>query len=133
MDRNFVITSIFATLFLFASCQKFDIPVIGNYEILEVEIGELSGLCLNKDKSALLACGDKGVVKSISFDGQVEDIWTGTADLEGIAIHPTRGDIYLAIEGAQEVHKLSYPEYSTKTVAFAVKDAVDGYYGNSGL
>lgn len=125
--------SVFVSVAALCGCSKFDIPVIGEYKVYSVDINELSGLCMNKDKTYLLSCGDKGVIKSISFNGETQDIWTMASDMEGITSDPTTGDVYLAIEGLQEVHKLAAPAFSSQTRVFAVKDAVDGYYDNSGL
>lgn len=107
------------------------VPVMGEYDIYEVDIKELSGLCLSRDGKSLLACGDKGVVKSISFDGQTSDLWVYASDMEGVTVNPSDGDVYLAIEGAQEVHLLSAPDYDKQSVLFKVQDAAS--YDNSGL
>ena len=130
-----VFSFIFSTLLLIhTSCSKdYALPVMGDYSVIEVEIDELSGLCFNKDHSALLACGDKGVVKSITFEGETAEIWKNSSDMEGITIDPSNGDIYLAIEGKQEVHILSAPDYDEQKNVFVVQEAIDGYYSNSGL
>lgn len=134
MKKKTILTILSVLLYSVVSCSKdFPLPVMGDYSVLEVEIGELSGLCFNKDRSALLACGDKGIVKSISFDGQATEIWKSSSDMEGITINPSNGDIYLAIEGAQEVHHLPAPQYNQQKDLFVVQEAVDGYYSNSGL
>ena len=109
------------------------LPVMGEYEVFDVDVEEISGLCFNLDRTLLLSCGDQGVVKSITFDGKVTAMWEFDADMEGITIDPATGDLYLAIEGDQEVHKLSYPEYAAQTSLFAVKEAVENNYRNGGL
>ena len=116
-----------------SSAIDYSEPVMGEYSIVEVEIGELSGLCFNKSRTELLACGDKGVIKSVTFDGKTTDIWTNASDMEGITIDPSNGDIYLAIEGKQEIHRLSAPGYDNQVVLYPVQEAVDGNYANSGL
>ena len=125
----------FAALASVVACtEKFEEPAMGDYVTYEIDIKELSGLCFNADMSALLACGDKGVVKSISFDGkEIEDVWEYSSDMEGITVHPSSGDIYLAIEGRQEIHRLVAPAYSSQIVAFPIQEAIDNNYGNDGL
>lgn len=130
---NCRLTGILAALFFLIACDKNPVPVMGGHTVLEVDIKELSGLCFNNDSSALLACGDKGVVKSVTFTGEVTEMWTSPSDMEGITIDPSTGDIYLAIEGKQEIHVLKAPACSSQEVAFAVKEAVDGNYDNNGL
>ncbi len=130
---NCRLLSAVTALFMILGCDKNPIPVMGEYSVVEVDVKELSGLCFNNDASELLACGDKGVIKTVSFDGVAEEFWVSPSDMEGITMDPSTGDIYLAIEGKQEIHLLSAPEYSSQTVAFAVKEAVEGRYDNSGL
>lgn len=120
-----------AVIFTTACTKTLDIPVMHDYAVYEVEVPELSGLCLSMDKANLLACGDKGVVKSLSFTGQVTDMWAFASDMEGVTINPSDGDIYLAIEGKQEVHILSAYDYDEQTVLFAVQEASG--YKNNGL
>ena len=55
---------------IISSCTDktdYAIPTMGDYSIYEVEIGELSGICFNKERTGFLACGDKGIIKSVSF------------------------------------------------------------------
>lgn len=51
--------------------------------------------------------------------------------MEGITVNPSNGDIYLAIEGAQEVRKLSAPNYNEEKVLFEVNGASS--FKNSGI
>ena len=108
-------------------------PVMGTRTMLRVDVEELSGLCLTLDKSALLACGDQGVVKKISFTGEVTTIWTRSADMEDITIDPNTGHIYIAIEYSQKVYKLSAPGYNKHESVIYVQEAIDKGYDNSGL
>lgn len=71
---NCRLTGILAALFFLIACDKKPVPVMGGHTVLEVDIKELSGLCFNNDSSALLACGDKGVVKSVTFTGEVTEM-----------------------------------------------------------
>ncbi len=123
-----------AMLSLMLACDAgTDIPVMGDYSVYDVNVPELSGLCFNQDESALLACGDKGVVFSVSFEGEVTEILSQRCDMEGISVNPSTGDIYLAVERVQEVQYLPSPDYSSRQSLFAVQEAVEGVYGNDGL
>lgn len=108
-------------------------PVMGSRTVMDVDVEELSGLCLNLDNSALLACGDQGVVKLISFDGKVTDIWSRDADMEDITIDPNTEHMYIAIEGSQKVYRLDAPDYTSHSSVIYVQEAIDKDYSNSGL
>ena len=110
------------------------VPVMGDliYSIC-VDVEELSGLCFNNDSTKLLSCGDQGVVKAINFNGEVEDILVQDADMEGITLDPATGDLYLAVEGRQEIYKMAAPGYSCAESVFPVKEAVENNYRNGGL
>ena len=109
-------------------------PVMGSYTKMTVpDAVELSGLCLSADKSFLWGVGDGGTLYQIGFDGTVTTAWTHEADMEGITIHPTTGDLYIAVEGEQKVYQVPVPNYANYSTIFYVQEAVDGQYGNSGL
>ena len=108
-------------------------PMMGEHIVYDVDVEEISGLCLTADGSALLSCGDKGIVKMISFEGEVSDVWTHASDMEGITVDSTTGHIYIAVERAQNVCRLNAPDYSSHSTIFAVQEAVDGRYWNDGL
>lgn len=123
---------LFIIVLLLASCtDNVPVPEMKDYTCYDVDVKELSGLCMNSDETFLFACGDKGVVKSLSFDGEVSEVRTYSSDMEGITINPDNGDLYLAIEGTQEIHCLEAPDYEVQSVLFEVRDA--DAYGNSGL
>lgn len=128
--------SLFSALLIFAvftACKDEDLPVMGDHSVLEVDISELSGLCLNRDASALLTCGDDGDVKTVSFDGKATPLWSFDSDMEGITIDPASGNLYIAIEGRQEVHMLAAPDYDAQVLLFPVSEAVEGNYRNNGI
>ena len=55
-----------AMALIVSSCSDstdYAVPAMGDYTIYEVEIGELSGICFNKERTGFLACGDKGIIK----------------------------------------------------------------------
>ena len=124
---------ILLTALLMAGCtEKLPVPQLGEgYTVFEVDMAELSGLCLNKDKTKLLACGDTGTVKEISFTGEATELWKSGADMEGIALNPSNGDIYLAIEGTQKIHRLPAPIYNSEVEMFDVSSA--SAFKNSGI
>ena len=130
MNRNFFI--LLAALLIAGCSEKLPVPQLGEeYTVLEVDMAELSGLCLNKDKTKLLACGDTGIVKEISFTGEATELWKSGADMEGIALNPSNGDIYLAIEGTQKIHRLPAPIYNSEVEMFDVSSA--SAFKNSGI
>lgn len=108
-------------------------PVMGECVVYDVDVEEISGLCLNADKTALLTCGDQGVVKQISFNGEATEILKFYADMEGVTIHPETGDMYIAAEWDQGVIRLDAPHYQNATMIFHVQEAIDNEYKNSGL
>lgn len=129
-----VLSSILVSMLFLSACGNAPkIPVMGESVIYDVDVVELSGLCLSADKSYLIACGDKGDVKTISFSGEVADIWSQSADTEGVTVDPSTGDIYIAVERSQTVSRLQAPDYKSYSTMFPVHEAVEGRYGNDGL
>ena len=109
-------------------------PVMGAYKRYSVNVEEISGICLNKDKTALLACGDQGVLKEINpNDMSVKTIWTRDADMEAIALDPRTNDLYIGIEYSQKVYKLAAPDYQKHSSIIYVQEAIDNEYNNSGV
>ena len=133
MSRSMLIW--LTAVLVFSGCGQRNIrmPVMGASTVYEVDVEEISGLCLDADKSALISCGDQGLVKRITFDGEASEVLVYPADMEGITLHPATGDFYLAIEGRQEVARLAAPSYDTYETAFKVQEAIDGNYCNGGL
>ena len=122
------------SIFGISACENdYKIPVMGDRVVYDVDVEEISGLCLTADKSALIACGDKGIIKKITFDGEVSDIFAQKADMEGVTVDPRTGNIYIAVERAQTVAVLQAPDYTDYSVVFPVQEAVDGCYWNDGL
>lgn len=119
---------------LMSSCaEPENLPLMKGYQVFDVDVEEISGLCLNADRSALISCGDQGVVKYVSFEGETSDILVCSEDMEGVTIDPSTGDLYLAIEGSQEVARLAAPGYDEYETVFQVREAVDNNYRNGGL
>ena len=114
-------------------------PVMGSYERIvfsKDQVVELSGLHLSKDKDFLWGVGDEGYLyKFTGIDGSVSGItpstqWTYSADMEGVTMDPSTGNLYLAIE-PKRVYRVDAPGYSGKTTLFDVEEAAD--MDNSGL
>ena len=108
-------------------------PVMGERVVYDVDVEEISGLCLTADKSALLSCGDKGIIKKITFDGEVSEVFVQQGDMEGVTVDPNTGHLYIAVERSQNVARLDAPDYKTYSMIFPVQEAVDGRYWNDGL
>ena len=109
-------------------------PVMGGYKKSNVNVEEISGICLNKDKTALLAVGDQGVLKEINPNTmEVKTIWTRDADMEAITLDPRTNDLYIGIEYSQKVYKLDAPEYQKHSSIIYVQEAIDKKYNNSGV
>ena len=113
-------------------------PVQGSYTRISFDtskVVELSGLHLSQDKTFLWGVGDEGVLyKFTNIDGAVSNItpstvWTYDADMEGVTVDPSTGDLYLAIE-PKRVYKVVSP-YTSKTTLFDVAEAEN--MGNSGM
>lgn len=110
------------------------LPVMGTYKRYNVDVEEISGICLNKDKTALLACGDQGVLKEIDPNTMaVKTIWTRDADMEAITLDPRTNDLYIGIEYSQKVYKLDAPDYQKHSSIIYVQEAIDKEYKNSGV
>ena len=114
-------------------------PVMGSYKRIvfdAADVVELSGLHLSLDKTFLWGVGDEGLLyKFTNIDGDVSAImpatvWTYDADMEGITIDPSNGDLYLAIE-PKRVYKVAGPNYNSKVTMFDVEEAAN--MGNSGM
>ena len=106
-------------------------PVMGSYSRIVFgtdAVVELSGLCLSKDKDFLWGVGDEGYLyKFTGIDGDVSSIvstkqWTYSADMEGITVDPSTGDLYLAIE-PDRVYRVKSPGFNAKTTIFEVPEA----------
>ncbi len=92
----------------------------------------LSGLCYNQSRTALLAAIDKGSIYEISFEGKVlrKLPYYGTNDFEAITANYQTGDIYLADESLMKVFKLSSDE---KSLSEIIKIDVPNAVPNKGL
>ena len=110
------------------------LPVMGTYTKKSVNVEEISGICLNPDKTALLAVGDQGVLKEIDLTTMaVKTLWTRDADMEAITLDPRTNDLYIGIEYSQKVYKLDAPDWQKHSSIIYVQEAIDNGYNNSGV
>ena len=105
-------------------------PVQGAYEKYEVQMTELSGLCLHTDGSFLWGVGDQGVLAKVGFDGSMEKVFGKSHDMESVTIDPETNDLYLGCE-PHYVYKIAAPDYNKSEEVFRVDEASG--YGNSGI
>lgn len=117
-------------------------PVMGKYTKYSItKVPELSGLCLNADKTALWGVGDDGCLGVIEFDGTVSKTWTPSKScgMEDISINPATGELFIADEDFHRVVRIDPGEidYDAAKVPFTelfkVQEAIDGKYGNSSV
>jgi sugar lactone lactonase YvrE len=116
------------------------IPVMGKVEFskkLQSSDGkwvpELSGLCLSKDGDFLWGVNDNGGLYRINFDGSFSLHWDKSAEMEGLAMDPATGTIYIGLEDSSNSgYVVPAPGYNAKTNFGWVVDGASGM-GNSGV
>lgn len=109
-------------------------PEIGKATKYSVAIGDLSGLCLSKDKDFIWAAGNSGSLGKIAFDGTISDVHSIGGDDEGITLDPETGILYIAQEPyvVASIEPGSDFSYEGKAKAkFKIYEAHD--YSNSGM
>ena len=104
--------------------KSFDLKVNNN-----TIVQELSGLCLSKDGDFLWGVGDKGTLYKINFDGTASIQWTSDSNMEGLAMDPNTGTMYMCYE-PNNIYTLT-GEYTSKTKLFDVEEAKS--MNNSGV
>ena len=134
-------------------------PVSGNYPVMNksgvktftlskdkagVKVDELSGLTLSKDKKYLIGNIDGGYLYKITFDGKTSKFGLTSGykdsdgdgrDMEGLAMNPDTGDIYVCGEPNyffKLTYSSDYKEYSTSS-SFLKKISDASGYGNAGI
>ena len=112
---------------------KKSMPEMGTWQVFNVDVEELSGLCMNRDSTAFWAVGDEGTLCKVSFEGKVTGSMPLDMDMEGITIDPASGDLFIAIEGDQMVCRVSAPDYTEVDTLFYVNEAVQQNFENNGL
>lgn len=119
-----------------------EMPKMGSYTKFSIgKIPELSGICLNADKTALWGVGDNGLLGIIEFDGTVTKTWkpAHSCGMEDISINPSTGELYIADEDYHRVVSVNPADidFNESKVPFTeiikVQAAVTGKYGNSSV
>ena len=115
--------------------KDLDMPKMGKSTKYDIkEIPELSGICLNADKTFLWGVGDNGCLGRIDFDGKVTKMWSKSCGMEDVTLYPETGDLYIADEDNHRVVRIDAPDYGNKiTSVFKIQEAIDGKYGNSSI
>ncbi|MBR2227946.1 MAG: hypothetical protein IJ893_08775 [Bacteroidales bacterium] len=117
--------------------QPKDLPVMGSHVTYTLQAGgkkveELSGLCLSIGEDFLWGVHDKGTLYRINFDGTFEQKWYHEADMEGITMDPSNGDLYIGLESSSKsAYKLPAPGYDSYSSLYAVEGVES--MGNSGI
>ena len=117
--------------------QPKELPVMGGHVTYTLQAGgkmveELSGLCLSKDEDFLWGVHDKGTLYKIHFDGSFEQQWYHEADMEGITMDPSNGDLYIGLESSSKsAYKVPAPGYNSYSSLYAVEGVES--MGNSGI
>ena len=117
--------------------QPKDLPVMGGHVTYKLQSGskmveELSGLCLSIGEDFLWGVHDKGTLYKIHFDGTFEQQWYHEADMEGITMDPSNGDLYIGLESSSKsAYKVPAPGYNSYSSLFAVEGVES--MGNSGI
>ncbi len=104
----------------------------GKWVSYNIKLKNLSGLCYNPTKTALLAAVDKGSIYEVSFDGKVlrRLPFNGLNDFEAITVNFQTGDIYLNDEFEMKVFKLSSDQ---KSLSEVVKIDIPNAVPNKGI
>jgi len=116
--------------------EETTMPNVSAHKRYDVDVEELSGLCLTADGESLWAVGDQGQLAQVTIKDDVvsvKNIKDFDDDLEGVTRNPATGDLYICVEGSQKVAKLAAPDFTKRENLFSVKKAVEDGYGNSGL
>ena len=107
-DKKKKISSFLAAAFLLTSCVTAEkLPVMKGYQIFDVDVEELSGLCLNKDKTALLSAFATEVA-GMCYDPVDDRLWivdSNEAELYLVTVDGKLNSIYSLgkIENAESV------------------------------
>ena len=96
-------------------------------------VPELSGLCLSKDGDFLWGCDDNGGLYRIDFDGTFSLHWDKSAEMEGLAMDPATGTMYIGLEDSSNSgYIVPAPGYNSKTNFGWTVEGVSSM-GNSGV
>ena len=115
------------------------LPVMGSHKTWKLRVDdsnyvpELSGLCLSKDGDFLWGCDDNGGLYKINFDGTFTKHWPKSAEMEGLAMDPATGTMYIGLEDSSNSgYIVPAPGYNSKTNFGWVVEGASSM-GNSGV
>ena len=114
------------------------LPVMGKHTTFKLQNGdkwvpELSGLSLSKDGDFLWGCDDNGGLYKINFDGSFSLHWDKSAEMEGLAMDPATGTLYIGLEDSSNSgYIVPAPGYNAKTNFGWVVEGASSM-GNSGV
>lgn len=119
--------------------ETVNLPVMGGHKYWKLRVSdsnyvpELSGLCLSKDGDFLWGCDDNGGLYKINFDGTFSLHWDKSAEMEGLAMDPATGTMYIGLEDSSNSgYIVPAPNYKSKTNFGWVVEGASGM-GNSGV
>ncbi|MBO4405042.1 MAG: SdiA-regulated domain-containing protein [Treponema sp.] len=85
-----------------------DNPSTGSFPTIKYEttytlsgLNELSGICLSFNKEYLWGVDDNGGLYRIKFDGSFSRKWNYKDEMEGLAVDPDTGDLYIGLESSE--------------------------------
>ena len=109
--------------------------MVGKPTRFSVAVGDLSGLCLSKDKDFMWTVGNVGTLAKIKFDDVTAyDIRSISGDTEAVTLDPVTGNLYIALEpnGVAMLAPGEDGSYSGKPqTLFRIQEAAK--YSNSGM
>ena len=73
-------------------------PYLADAQPITVPVGEPSGLAFHEKRGTILLVDDEGTLVELDLDLKEKNRWKITGDLEGIAVHPDTGTVFMASE-----------------------------------
>lgn len=141
--KKYFLPIVFAALALISCASETNsqsLPVLVAHESqVRLEgLNELSGICLSKKGDFLFGVDDEGGVYKINIDDNYtfSREWDKSGEMEGLAINPKNGDLYIGLEDSKKfAYKISFID-SLYDYEHAEKFKTDGDLldlGNDGL
>ena len=136
----FIAFTVFALAVCGSESKSKRIPVlVGHESQVQLDgVNELSGICLSKNGDFLFGVDDEGGVYRINIDDNYtfSKEWDKSGEMEGLAINPKNGDLYIGLEDSKKIaYKVSLTD-SFYDYEHAEKIKIDGELlnlGNDGL
>lgn len=108
MKKIFPLITFIAVFLSSAASNSKDkpLPVLVAHEsqVKIEEISELSGICLSNEGDFLFGVDDGGGVYRINVDDgyTVSRLWKKSGEMEGVALNPENGDLYIGLENSKK-------------------------------